>query len=210
MHDLLISVSQVNPFGLFPGTSPLPFLASLSYVVRRQMTCQVAWVKPTSPQLKVNVNSSALGSPGHSEGGFIVRNSEGRVVAARSIYLHIGSSFRAELLALLHALDFCHQQGFTNLSFELDSMLVVDLLRSPSLSWRFHSEFSRARHLVLLLGCSIRYVYRVANVVVDCLAKLASTQRLSSTFAFCDLPPYVRGLLALDTAEYPYLRARLQ
>lgn len=76
----------------------------------------------------MNVDGSVLGVPGHSGRDMVIRNSDGMLVAACSIYFEVDSCCRATLMALLHALGFFLQQGFSHFVLKMDSKLLVDML----------------------------------------------------------------------------------
>jgi ribonuclease HI len=73
----------------------------------------VSWIKPEFPTYKLNVDGSSLGNPGFSGGGIVVRDSYGRQqCVAEARYYGIGTSVRAEILALLQGLERCVELGF--------------------------------------------------------------------------------------------------
>lgn len=111
---------------------------------------------------------------------------------------------RAELLALIEGLKLCHQLALNNVVIETDSKLIVDALTGQAAwPWRLHYDLQQADGLLHSFGTTLQHIFREANSVADSLAKIASTCSVSRPFLYHDLPPYVRGLLALDRVSFP-------
>nr|YP_010502929.1 Ribonuclease H [Psychotria viridis]UXD78706.1 Ribonuclease H [Psychotria viridis] len=152
----------------------------------------------------MNIDGSSLGNPGMAGGGIVVRDSFGRVLHACSVSFGHATSFQAELKALIHGLELCQQLGLTHGTLEMDSKMVVDMINGcVSCPWRFYHELHGARVLLRSLSLHLTHILRESNAVADYLAKLASLQQASITFAASDLPPFVKGLVSLDRVQYP-------
>lgn len=86
---------------------------------------------------------------GLSRVGIVIRDSHGDMVAAFSKFLSVGSSFRAELLAMLHGLQFCVQHHYLAIQVESDSLsLRLMLMGTMPYAWvllqswpRFHKSY---------------------------------------------------------------------
>lgn len=69
---------------------------------QRQVLCiPVAWQKPGKGHLKLNADGASRGNPGKEGAGGGLRDSKGKMIFAFSFYLGVGSSFQAEVRALL-------------------------------------------------------------------------------------------------------------
>lgn len=88
----------------------------------------VSWIKPPPCYLKLNADGACKGNPGLSGGGGGLRNCRGKMIFAYSFFFWHGSSFLAELRALLIGLRVCKVMGQAPHIIELDSKVLVDLL----------------------------------------------------------------------------------
>lgn len=138
-----MSVSLIHPFPIVLRRLLPHQLLFAHFLLRRRTICQVSWLQPYPNSLKVNVDGSALSAPGPSGVGFVIRDLASFFVAAQCQYFQIGTSFRAELLALLHTLDFYLQCGYSNLIFDLDSKVLVDMLQTTFPPWQLHYSLQK-------------------------------------------------------------------
>lgn len=77
----------------------------MTYVLVRKKVTPVIWTTPIFGQYKLNVDASSLGNPGESGDGFILRDSDAHSFIAEACYLFVGTSFSAEVQAMLRGLQ---------------------------------------------------------------------------------------------------------
>lgn len=65
------------------------------------------WCCPVRGRFKFNADGCSKGNPGHSEGGSILRNAEGKVIWAQADYYGIQINTVAEAKALWQGLNRC-------------------------------------------------------------------------------------------------------
>lgn len=107
----------------------LPEVAQLGYAVCSLQTPRVIalyWTRPPVGTVKVHIDGSSLENPSQSEGGVVLRDSDANVIFATSCSFLMGSSFRAEILALKYALELCFAHHCSSFVVESDAKLMVD------------------------------------------------------------------------------------
>lgn len=210
LDQLLFEVSLRQPVRFISTNGHHQHLRSYGRVSFKQGSLSlksVSWHRPVAQTLKLNVDGSA--TVGFTGGGFILRDSDGLCIVAKSRFFGPGDSLSAELAAFLDAIRFCLAKGFPRVCIELDSKLLVDMLHLHiSWPWKLWSELAQARTLLCDSGYSLFHIYREANSVADSLAKLATSARVTHEYQFGALPSYIRGLIHLDSLSFPYVRAR--
>ncbi|KAF5471137.1 hypothetical protein F2P56_011600 [Juglans regia] len=88
----------------------------------------------------------------------------------------MGSNNKAELMALLLGLRKCKELGFSNVVVEMDSLLVITLLRAGRCSlWYLDDFWEEIQSLILVLNIQILHVFREANAAADYLARLGGS-----------------------------------
>ena len=94
---------------------------------------QVQWYLPPSPPhdnwFKLNSDGSSLGNPSRVGGGGIIRNSRGEWVSGYAHAIGHTSSVATELWAFRDGINLCSALNLTNVIFELDAKLVVNLVQ---------------------------------------------------------------------------------
>lgn len=98
----------------------------------------------------MDADGSALGSPGESRGGAIVRNLDAVVVWAASFYSSIGTNFQPQVMALLKGLEYCVQQHFSLVEIQTYSKALVELVNARA-KGHGYSEFSLNKYFLLLI-----------------------------------------------------------
>lgn len=167
----------------------------------------VVWRFPIRPAVKINVDGSARGNPGPSGAGVVLRDSHGIVLAAESISLGCRTNNEAELLAAFHGIRLAQQLGFQAPILESDSQLLVNWLHLKlPWPWQLFHLLHELSSSASSLQVQVVHVFREANSVADALAKLASSTQTSHSFTSSTLPREIRGLIALDQRQFPYVR----
>ena len=129
------------------------------------------------------------------------------MVLAFSCSFGVASSMQAEARALLFGVKLCLQRGFGPLEVELDSLVLVRILkRLVRCPWGIHTEVQQllgfASYLPRILHC-----YRQANQVADALANTGCQLARDDIYVVAsDLPRLARGALFLDRLGVPSLR----
>ena len=90
---------------------------------------QVRWLPPSLNWVKVNSDDSATGNPSLARGGGLIRKQEGEWVKGYARAIGCATSVAAELWALRDGIRLCISLKLPAVVFELDTKLVVDLLK---------------------------------------------------------------------------------
>ncbi|XP_059077196.1 uncharacterized protein LOC131876295 [Cryptomeria japonica] len=127
--------------------------------VRQRVSRDGRWTPPPVGVLKINIDGSSRGNPGHAGVGGIGRGNDGGAVFVFSIYKGQHSNNLMEALAIKIAVERGYSLGWRRIICESDSQIVVDMLNNQKLedvSWQ------------------LAFVVGEWNRVADCLAKWAS------------------------------------
>ena len=112
----------------------------------------------------------------------------------------------AKALADLEGLRVCAAKGVREVMVEVDSAVLVSLVKSSALGgWSHYNLLRRIHHLLVQVVGSFTHIFREANMVADRLAALQGYP--SMVFDFIQHPPReIRGRLAMDTREFSSIR----
>ncbi|XP_057451866.1 uncharacterized protein LOC130743649 [Lotus japonicus] len=95
------------------------------------------WSPPPKGALKFNVDGSALGAPGRSGVGGILRNARRQTLGVFSKALGELWAYEAEVKAILQALIFCREHQLQHILIESDSTLAVGWISSQEVLVRY-------------------------------------------------------------------------
>ena len=88
----------------------------------------IGWKPPSSGFLKLNTDGSALGNPGLTSAGGLIRDSNGNWVRGFSRFIGTTNSFAAELWGLRDGLELAQKLDMAKLIVEVDAKAVVDII----------------------------------------------------------------------------------
>ncbi|KAH0633972.1 hypothetical protein KY284_036758 [Solanum tuberosum] len=121
---------------LFPPINTITLWTDFCDIAERikpiQKLTQVKWSTPQIGTIKVNNDESFLWETISAGIVGIGRNSNGDMVMAFSIPVAYTSNNMAEALAAEFGGKWCSQQGLTNFTLELDSMIIVNMINNRS------------------------------------------------------------------------------
>lgn len=154
--------------------------------------CQ--WQRPTTGYHKLNADGSAR--DGVITGGGVVRDEQGKFIAAFSSFYGNGTNNESEFLALKVGVELCKSLKLSNVVIECDSQMVVDAIRNGKVGhWRLRYL---VRHCSRQLPgtYTINHNFRQTNMVTDRLAGWAHIHRArQECFIETTLHPSVRSVL---------------
>lgn len=141
--------------------------------IRTKSRIQICWHHPPLNWFKLNTDGSSLGNPGLAGGGGLIRNDKGEWVKRFARAIGSTTSVAAELWALQNGIRLCISLKLPAVEIELDSKLVVDLIKK---------ELDNPNGIdVLVVDCRnclkgiplvrIQHCYREANIYADTLAR---------------------------------------
>ena len=124
----------------------------------------------------VNIDGGARGNPGPAGWGVVVHNAAGEVIAELSGAIPHATNNVAEYSGLLAALDWCAENGATEVHVRSDSLLLVQQMKGV---YKVKHEglkplYGKARLLAHKIGrATFEHVRREHNKEADRLANLA-------------------------------------
>ncbi|CAN1154137.1 Putative ribonuclease H protein At1g65750, partial [Linum perenne] len=134
----------------------------------------ISW-EPASPEwVTLNSNGSVLSEFGQAAAGGLIRDYQGRCLAAFTINLGKCSITRAELRGVVSGLQLAWERGYRKIQLQLDSQCVVQLLQGEGLDDHAHAAtISTATELLRRdWEVHIIHVYRESNHASDFLANV--------------------------------------
>ena len=143
---------------------------------------------------------------GRASGGGILRDSNGRLVFA--FYKELGAKgvLQAEAVAVLEELQVCPAKAIREVLVEVDSAVLVSLVKSSALGgWSYCNLLRRIHQQLDQVSVSFKHIFHEANMVADRLAALQGYPSMVFDSLY-HLPREIRGCLAMDAREFPSLR----
>ena len=213
-HDILLDVKAVVEFQCNQrrAVQTFPQLNEWTAQPPTDYTFQlVGWRAKEAGLLTLNTDGCSKGNPGLSGGGGILRDSLGTPLLAFSVYFGETSSLRAEALALLTGLRLCNQKGFTNVSIQVDSLVLVGILqRRLQCPWMIRREVKQIWDMVED-ATHFAHCYREANKVAARLANVGvstSNHEISIYNHFNTIPRLASGEIRLDRLGIPSFKRK--
>ncbi|XP_070041366.1 uncharacterized protein [Nicotiana tomentosiformis] len=160
---------------------PTPARETLQHVFVEGRAAEYVWKVMALGWIKINSDGSFIRTSRKAGIGGIARDNSGDFVFAFSIPIQANSSSQAEATTVRFGIEWCTQQGYSNIHVETDSLM------------------------------SLTFLIKEANQVVDMLAKLASTSGNKTLYHSQDnLPREAKGLIQLDKWQFPSFRRRYE
>ncbi|KAL8477241.1 hypothetical protein ACS0TY_029509 [Phlomoides rotata] len=133
----------------------------------------VRWQLPPVGVLKINIDGSVVGSPGHLTGGGIFRDHFGMLRGCFAVSHGCSYAFEAELATAFCAIELAYDKGWSNIWLESDSTYVVHILKSssPEIPWRLLARWYQVRWLRPNLHMVVSHIFREGNAVADRLSR---------------------------------------
>jgi ribonuclease HI len=180
--------------------SILSIAANAAKAQSKTTTQRVRWSRPPPRITKVNVDGSFHSDSHTGSVGAILRDYEGKFVAASSIYLpNIASAAAAEALAMKEGLDLASRLGCNNIQIESDSLDTVEACTGEATWWGQSSAiFADCVDLAALIGgVQFQYCPREANEAAHDLVRACFSSKVSCNWV--DEPPdFILGRLLND------------
>ncbi|OIT38620.1 hypothetical protein A4A49_55268 [Nicotiana attenuata] len=98
----------------------------------RLTSIPVYWLKPPSTRYKLNTDGSSMINDSKAGAGGVLRDQSGSMVMAFLVSMTFCSNNMADVQAANFGLQWCMDNNFNNIIFELDSKIVVDMTKGSS------------------------------------------------------------------------------
>ena len=163
----------------------------------------VKWIAPIGNTVKINTDAAFLASSGKAGLGFVIRNSEGLVMASGGKCLNIVQDVEtAEALAILFGISMAWECGFIAVEIESDAISIIQQLQSPLLRLgpiRLIIEDILSK-VVCFSNFSFSHINRGSNLVAHAIAQWALS--LSDVIILMeDVPQGVVSLVLEDVSS---------
>ncbi|CAH9115747.1 unnamed protein product [Cuscuta epithymum] len=170
-----------------------------NFKVSRMKIRAIRWIKP---QNCLKLNTDACYVPGKAGGAAILRNDDGKLIAAIAFPLVASSSLEAEIFSIAYASRWMVDAGFHGFHVETDCMLALGYLTQVR-DGRWKGCFQEMELLRIRKAISFGHIWREANTAAHYLAK-SSTNILQQFYRAKDLPIQItlaRGLQLEKTSK---------
>ncbi|XVF73337.1 hypothetical protein PTKIN_Ptkin12aG0193300 [Pterospermum kingtungense] len=148
---------------------------------------QLSWSPPPEDSIKINVDGSSLGKPGHAGIGGVLRDHTGAELCCFSKYAGVVDSNIAELLAIREAVEvfLASRVRDKKLITESDSKIAVSWVNNPNAApWSVRNIINYIVNLRSQISKSVvLHIFREANQRADFLAKQGLTFSQSLAFS---------------------------
>ncbi|CAN1124680.1 Putative ribonuclease H protein At1g65750 [Linum perenne] len=131
--------------------------------------------EPAPPEwVTLNSDGSVLPETGQASAGGLIRDHQGRCLAAFTMNLGKCSITRAELRGAVSGLQLAWERGYRKIQLQLDSQCAVQLLQGYDLEDHAHETMIIMARELLRRDWEVRilHVYRESNHVTDYLANI--------------------------------------
>jgi len=158
----------------------------------------IAWSKPEEGWWKLNTDGASRGNPGLASAGGVLRDEEGAWRGGFALNIGVCSAPLAELWGVYYGLYIAWERRVTRLEIEVDSEIVVGLLKTGINEVHPLSFLVRLCHGFISRDWRVRisHVYREANRLADGLANYAFSLPLG--FHLLSLVPDSLRFILLD------------
>ncbi|WMV41201.1 hypothetical protein MTR67_034586 [Solanum verrucosum] len=161
-----------SPYIKWPSKWPelIQFAGNCSHDIK---ITKVSWFKPPTNVVKINSDGSALDNPGKIGAGGIVRDAQGDLIYAYATPLGHGTNNQADIEAAQWGLSWCLNNGFNQVIFEEDSVLVVHWIKQEvAPPWNLqHTVANLKRTCDQFQSFSCNHTFRETNFMADVLSK---------------------------------------
>lgn len=170
----------------------------------------VRWQMPETGWVKCNTDGACKGNPRISSYGFCIRDVNGDLLYAESDCIGVTTNIRAELTAILRALDYCNQHLLNHVILETDSLTLKNMLRKEwKIPWELIQMMETIDDMMTQMNVQVQHIFREGNQVADYLANLAINQQNKQQYHTSNqLPTLARRFLNMDKQQIPAIRIR--
>lgn len=200
-HEIPLDIGaflQIRVDEIIRSLSPLEDGRTTQSSHRREV--HISWHPPPPGWYSLNTDRSAKGSPGQAGGGAIIRDHYGNVISAMMCGFGVGTTFRAEVTALLRGLELARNLQIRKLVVKMDNQARVNLMQKNEpgeaecahLINRCHELFRKEEW-----ETRIQHVYREGNRAADWLANHGVAQTLRIVILE-DIPIELRSIVDED------------
>jgi ribonuclease HI len=159
-------------------------------VQRHQSVVMVRWLPPKELYVKVNTDGASKGNEIAGCGG-LIRGSQGEWLGGYAKCVGVCSAFVAEVL---EGLKYVRSRGFQKVELNIDSLTLVQVLKSARLSSSGGGSIAKQswRMLQLEWKVELTHSYREANKCADKMANVECSLEYETTL-FEDCPDFLKS-----------------
>ncbi|KAJ4717448.1 Ribonuclease H protein [Melia azedarach] len=173
---------------------------------RAPQITQVLWLLPIYPFIKVNTDGLSKGNPGEAACGGVFRDHSGKFLGAYAVSLGHNTSFYAEIMAIIYAINQAAQRGWKFIWLESDSQAALSCLLDHSYKppWCIYNEWTNCHLLLSQISFYCSHIFREGNQVADSMANVGLSCPTFTWFAYP--PAQIKEILFKNRWGFPNFR----
>ncbi|KAJ4717451.1 Ribonuclease H [Melia azedarach] len=164
---------------------------------------QVLWLLPIYPFIKVNTDGLSKGNPGEAACGGVFRDHSGKFLGAYAVSLGHNTSFYAEIMAIIYAINQAAQRGWKFIWLESDSQAALSCLLDHSYKppWCIYNEWINCHFLLSQIPFYCSHIFREGNQVADSMANVGLSCPTFTWFGY--QPAQIKEILFKNRWGFP-------
>nr|XP_016466227.1 PREDICTED: uncharacterized protein LOC107788988 [Nicotiana tabacum] len=146
----------------------------MEHYMQKLKVTKVLWELPEQYWVKVNTDGTSRGNSRRSYFGFVLRDEYGDILHAHGKEIHEGTNTEAEAVAMLEALKYCVQHGYTHFILQTDSMMLKNVVEGIwVVPWIIATQVEEIKDIMGKYNIRISHIMRESNKLADYLANYA-------------------------------------
>ncbi|XP_070034378.1 uncharacterized protein [Nicotiana tomentosiformis] len=118
------------------------------------------WGRPPDGWIKINIDESINKTMKTAGIGSVVRNRNGELITAFAKALQFYTNNQSEVQAALHALQWCKNNNIHNVILEMDSLMVVNIIKDIyNTPWELVDDIRSMRHIIHSQSITVQHCY---------------------------------------------------
>lgn len=166
---------------------------------------EVNWIPPSLGWVKINSDGSWKHEEGVGGYGAIFRDYKGHFLGAFASNLEIPSSISAQIMVVIKAIELAWVRDWKHIWLEVDSSLVLDYIRRPSLvPWPLRVRWLNCLYRISKMNFKATHIFREGNKIADALANQGTS--CSELMWWDEPPPFILLSYNNDVRGMPQFR----
>ncbi|KAL6183198.1 hypothetical protein ACLB2K_044609 [Fragaria x ananassa] len=166
---------------------------------------EVNWIPPSLGWVKINSDGSWKHEEGVGGYGAIFRDYKGHFRGAFASNLEIPSSISAEIMDVIKAIELAWVRDWKHIWLEVDSSLVLDYIRRPSLvPWPLRVRWLNCLYRISKMNFKATHIFHEGNKIADALANQGTS--CSELIWWDEPPPFILLSYNNDVRDMPQFR----
>ncbi|GAA0173121.1 hypothetical protein LIER_26801 [Lithospermum erythrorhizon] len=155
-------------------------------------------------QAKLNVDASF--KEGSTSLGGVLRNHDGSLIFDVGFTGQAITPLDVEIDALLRVLQWFSQWGYNTMKVEIDSQLLVNMVKEQIAHWHIHHKVMQIATLMFSFGSTLIHVLREKNMAADLTVEIGREENRQFIWDGNSVHRRLHQLLYFEQEDLPYIR----